>query len=66
MSQNYKCISGDTHLEIPNERWTHRIDKKYRDRAPRTIRSDHDAPGDIVLHMKAASRVISVPRARIR
>ena len=38
MPCQYKCVSGDTHLEIPNERWTHRVDKKYRDRAPKTIR----------------------------
>jgi uncharacterized protein len=47
MSQNYKCISGDTHLEIPNERWTHRIDKKYRDRAPRTIRLEGGADATV-------------------
>jgi predicted TIM-barrel fold metal-dependent hydrolase len=38
MTREYKCVSGDTHLEIPNERWTHRVDRKYRDRAPRTVR----------------------------
>ena len=48
MAQNYKCISGDTHLEIPNERWTHRVDKKYRDRAPRTIRLEGGADATVV------------------
>ena len=47
MSQNYKRISGDTHLEIPNERWTYRIDKKYRDRAPRTIRLEGGADATV-------------------
>src|ERR1700722_17466902 len=47
MAQNNRCISGDTHLEIPNERWTHRIDKKYRDRAPRTIRLEGGADATV-------------------
>src|SRR5579875_1581595 len=47
MAQKYRCISGDTHLEIPNERWTHRIDKKYRDRAPRTIRLEGGADATV-------------------
>src|SRR5215469_5346524 len=47
MPQTYKCISGDTHLEIPNERWTHRIDKQYRDRAPRTIRLEGGADATV-------------------
>ena len=38
MAKRYTCISGDTHLEIPNERWTHRVDKHYQDRVPRTVR----------------------------
>ena len=47
MSQTYTCISGDTHLEIPNERCTHRIDKRYRDRAPRTIRLEGGADATV-------------------
>jgi predicted TIM-barrel fold metal-dependent hydrolase len=34
----YQVISGDTHLEVPCERWTHRIPKQHRDRAPRRVR----------------------------
>lgn len=38
MVRKCKRISGDTHLEVPNERWTHRVDPAYRQRAPRTVR----------------------------
>ena len=38
MARDYRLISGDGHLEIPPERWTHRVPEKYRDRAPRRIR----------------------------
>src|SRR3954452_2710882 len=31
-------ISGDSHLEIPCDRWTHRVPDMYRDRAPRRIK----------------------------
>jgi predicted TIM-barrel fold metal-dependent hydrolase len=34
----YNVISADSHLEIPPERWIHRVPDQYRDRAPRCIR----------------------------
>ena len=36
MPRHYKCISGDSHLDIRPERWTPRVPKRWRDRAPRT------------------------------
>jgi predicted TIM-barrel fold metal-dependent hydrolase len=38
MARNYRTISADSHFESPPEQWTHRVAKKYRDRAPRRIR----------------------------
>jgi predicted TIM-barrel fold metal-dependent hydrolase len=38
MTREYRYITGDTHLELPAERWTKRVPEKYRDRAPRTVR----------------------------
>jgi predicted TIM-barrel fold metal-dependent hydrolase len=35
---NYRVISADSHLEIPPERWLHRVPAQYRDRAPRCVR----------------------------
>ncbi len=37
MAQKYQLMSSDGHLEVPPERWVHRVPKKYRDRAPRSI-----------------------------
>ena len=37
MAQKYQLLSSDGHLEVPPERWVHRVPKKYRDRAPRSI-----------------------------
>ena len=34
----YKRLSGDSHLEVANERWTHRVDPAFRDRAPKTVK----------------------------
>ena len=39
----YKRMSGDSHLEVANERWTHRVDPKFRDRAPKTVQLDTGA-----------------------
>ena len=47
MDQNYRLISSDGHLEVPPERWTPRIPKQYRDRAPRTVQVP--GGGDAVL-----------------
>ncbi|MFQ6028584.1 MAG: amidohydrolase family protein [Dehalococcoidia bacterium] len=38
MATKYRLMSSDGHLEVPPERWTHRVPEKYRDRAPRTVR----------------------------
>jgi hypothetical protein len=37
MARQYKLVSADGHLEVPPERWTHRVPSKTRDRAPHTI-----------------------------
>jgi predicted TIM-barrel fold metal-dependent hydrolase len=37
MPRTYPPISSDSHLEIPPERWTHRVPAQYRDLAPRRI-----------------------------
>jgi predicted TIM-barrel fold metal-dependent hydrolase len=33
----YHVVSADSHLELPPDRFTHRVPEKYRDRAPRRI-----------------------------
>ena len=37
MARHYKCISADSHLDIRPERWTARVPKRWRERAPRTV-----------------------------
>ncbi len=48
MVKEYKRISADSHVEVPSERWTHRIVKKYRDQAPRTVRLEDGADGTVL------------------
>ena len=38
MARKYTLMSSDGHLEVPPERWVHRVPQKYRDRAPHTVR----------------------------
>jgi len=38
MARKIQMISGDSHLDIPPERWVHRMPKKWCDRAPRRIK----------------------------
>jgi hypothetical protein len=37
MARQYRLMSSDSNLEVPPERWVHRVPEKYRDRAPRTV-----------------------------
>ena len=37
MPRLYELMSSDGHLEVPPERWTHRVPQKYQDRAPKSI-----------------------------
>jgi uncharacterized protein len=37
MPGKYRLMSSDGHLEVPPERWSQRVPRQYRDRAPRTI-----------------------------
>src|SRR5262252_8014298 len=37
MARRYNLMSSDGHLEVPPERWIHRVPEKYRDRAPHTV-----------------------------
>ena len=36
-----KVISADSHMTEPADLWTERLDQKFRDRAPRIIRSEN-------------------------
>ncbi|MBO0713788.1 MAG: amidohydrolase [Acidimicrobiales bacterium] len=48
MALPQRIISGDTHLEVPAERWTCRVPAAYRDRAPRTVRLANGADGFLI------------------
>ena len=38
MATQYRIISGDSHLDLPPDRWTHRVPAKWKDRAPRRVK----------------------------
>src|SRR5437763_11572468 len=37
MSRDYRYISADSHLEVPPDRWAHRVPEKYREYAPHRV-----------------------------
>jgi uncharacterized protein len=41
----FQPISGDSHLEIPCDRWTHRVPDRFRDRAPRRVKLPNGGDG---------------------
>jgi uncharacterized protein len=44
----YRCISGDSHLEIDSKAWLPRVPERYRDRAPRLVRLPEGGDGWVV------------------
>ena len=48
MARHYQCISADSHLDIRPERWTGRVPKRWRERAPRTVTLANGDEGIIV------------------
>jgi len=41
-------ISGDSHVEVDSKLWVHRVDQKYRDRAPRVVRLPNGGDGWVI------------------
>jgi len=37
MARKIQMVSGDSHLDFPPERWTHRVPARWKERAPRLI-----------------------------
>jgi predicted TIM-barrel fold metal-dependent hydrolase len=48
MSTEYRLLSADSHLEISPKRWTERVPKIYRDRAPRLVKLANGGDGIVV------------------
>jgi predicted TIM-barrel fold metal-dependent hydrolase len=55
----YRYISADSHLEISPEKWRHRVPLKYRDRAPRVIKTADG--GDAVLIENRPLNIFNAP-----
>lgn len=48
MAREYNRISADSHLEVPNARWTHRIDPKFRDQGPKDVKLENGADATVI------------------
>ncbi len=46
--REYRVISADSHLEVPVDKWTHRVPERFRDRAPKRIKMPHGGDGFLV------------------
>ncbi len=56
MAREYRVISADSHLEVDPARWVHRVPEKYRERAPRRIRTE--TGGDAIVIEGAGVREV--------
>lgn len=48
MPREYKIVSADSHLETDTKNWIHRIPEKYRDRAPRLVKTETGGDGWVI------------------
>ena len=48
MANRYRVISGDGHIEISPDMWTHRVPKEWRDRAPRLVKLPNGGDGVVM------------------
>ena len=65
MGRTYRVISGDSHLDLSPERWTHRVPPEWRDRAPRLVKLPNGADAVAIenrpLHPVSFARMGGVP-----
>ena len=38
MARQYKCISGDGHIDLNPDIWRERVQSKWRERAPKRVK----------------------------
>jgi predicted TIM-barrel fold metal-dependent hydrolase len=48
MAREYRVVSADGHLEIAPERWSGRVPRAYRDRAPRLVKLANGGDGVVI------------------
>jgi predicted TIM-barrel fold metal-dependent hydrolase len=48
VAKKYRIISGDSHLDLPPERWSGRVPARWRDRAPRCVKLANGNDGIVV------------------
>lgn len=48
MASEYKRISADSHLEVPADRWNHRIHEDFRDKGPHSLTLADGADGTVI------------------
>src|SRR5712692_2550454 len=66
MARHYQVISADSHLDLPPDRWTHRLPAKWRDRAPRRVKLANGEDAVVMegrpLHRIGFTRISGIPR----
>ena len=65
MAGQSRIVSGDSHLDLPPERWTHRVPDRWRERAPRTVTLANGSEAMIVENRSprppAATAITGIP-----
>ena len=61
MAMDYRIINGDGHIDLNPDLWRDRVAKKFRDRAPRSVRLPHGS--DAVVTASSAP-IASLSKAR--
>lgn len=69
MASKYQLISGDSHLDLSPDRYTHRVPAKYKDQAPRRVQLESGEDAIVIADRKPAgigyTRSVGVPHDQL-
>ena len=69
MPRNYKCISGDGHIDLNPDIWRDRVQSKWRERAPKRVKMPNGSDAVVIDGGKpntiGITRSVRVPHAEL-
>ncbi|HVR17872.1 MAG TPA: hypothetical protein VMS25_16055, partial [Candidatus Limnocylindrales bacterium] len=69
MARQYKCISGDGHIDLNPDIWRERVQSKWRERAPKRVKMPNGSDAVVIDGGKpntiGITRSVRVPHAEL-
>ena len=66
MPREYKCISGDGHIDLNPDIWRDHVQAKWRDRAPKRVKMPNGSDAVVISTAAVMSRTVGDRTDKIR